>query len=273
MGYIYGPAKNSSFIFPVALLTVSDGEAALTPTLAAGDFQISVGGAFGNPATAPTESPVGSGQIIVTLDTSETPGPWTTVRFIDQTGPKVYHDNFWTVFFGNVSSTSGSVITVNPSAFIDAEQVANLVGPYIVNLLTNTLNLPSAGQWDDIIAMATTVDAVKTVTDQFGFTSGRVNANVGAIETAVQTIIKSLVYAAQTDSANQLPQPSVGALPETPTPAQALSALYAQLRNGSLVTGSGSSGTRSLRKADGTTIATATITKSTGSVDSGKLDS
>lgn len=275
MGYIVGAyAKNSVATFPIALLAVSDGEAAVAPTIEAGDFKVSTGGAFANLATLPTVSPAGGRQIVVALGTGETPGPWTTVQFVDQTAPKVYHDNFWTMFLGNVSSTSGSVNTINPSAVVDAEQIANLVGPYLVNLFINTVNLPTAEQWDDIVGLTALINAIKAKTDQFGFTSGRVNANLGAIEAAVQTIIKSLVFTSLADSGNTLSELTAGALPITPTLTSAITALYMALRNGTIATAtSPTTGTRILRNAAGTTITTASMSKGATTTDTGKLDS
>jgi len=59
----------------------------LTPTIAAGDFQISIdGGAFANLATLPTVTPAAGGQVRVQLSQAETNGVSISIRAIDQAG-------------------------------------------------------------------------------------------------------------------------------------------------------------------------------------------
>jgi len=58
-----------------------------TPTIVAGDFQVSIdGGAFGNLTTLPTESPAASGQVEVQFSQPETNGDTIAMRWIDQAG-------------------------------------------------------------------------------------------------------------------------------------------------------------------------------------------
>lgn len=59
----------------------------LTPTIAAGDFQVSIdGGAFNNLATLPAETPAASGQVEIAFSAAETNGTTICVRWRDQVG-------------------------------------------------------------------------------------------------------------------------------------------------------------------------------------------
>ena len=83
----YPPVKNSAYTFRVYLFAQDDNQIQQTVTLAAGDFQSSGdGGAFGNLATLPSESPAGSGQILVSLSAGEMNYDEVTVRAIDAAG-------------------------------------------------------------------------------------------------------------------------------------------------------------------------------------------
>jgi hypothetical protein len=56
-----------------------------TPTIAAGDFQVSIdGGALANLATLPTEEPAGSGIVKLELSAEEMRGDEIVVRWVDQ---------------------------------------------------------------------------------------------------------------------------------------------------------------------------------------------
>src|SRR5690349_22286214 len=65
-----------------------------TPTLAAGDVQVSKdGGAFANITSLPSETPAGSGMLRVSLSISEMTARRVVVRFIDQTASKEWNDD------------------------------------------------------------------------------------------------------------------------------------------------------------------------------------
>lgn len=232
MGYIYGPKKNESYAFTVRLLTVADGEFAINPTIVAGDWQRSInGGALAPLETTPTVSPAGSSQIVVTLGPGELPGPFTTIQFMDLTVPREFHDNAWEIQPTVVGAGSGAVITVNPSAFIDAEAVANLVGPYIANLLINSLNLPTEGEWDQILAQSALIAAIKAKTDLLEFTSDALQVIVNGFTTGGGDDMRDLLYATWTDAGKTLAElPAV--VPANPTMAQAIMWLVQVSRNG-----------------------------------------
>ena len=93
----YPPVKNSAYTFRVYLFAQDDNQIQQTVTLAAGDFQSSGdGGAFGNLATLPSESPAGSGQILVSLSAGEMNYDEVTVRAIDAAGAE-WHSAAWVI--------------------------------------------------------------------------------------------------------------------------------------------------------------------------------
>lgn len=69
------------------LISRSTGQILASPTLAAGDVQVSTdGGSFANLATLPAVSPAGSGIVRVSLTADEVGDSTFTVRFLDQAG-------------------------------------------------------------------------------------------------------------------------------------------------------------------------------------------
>lgn len=88
------PVRGEDFIFGVSVNNASDPNSVkLTPTIAAGDFQVSKDfGAFANLATIPAETPAGSGQIKITLSATEMTADNVCVRGIDQTSTKEWSD-------------------------------------------------------------------------------------------------------------------------------------------------------------------------------------
>lgn len=69
-----------------------------TPTIAAGDIQISLdGAAFANPATLPSETPAASGQVQIPLSAAETNAVHLGIRGIDQAGAE-WDDWYYSVF-------------------------------------------------------------------------------------------------------------------------------------------------------------------------------
>ncbi len=81
------PVKNAAFTFRIVLFAQSDNQIKTTPTIAAGDFKVSIdGGALANPGTLPSESPASSGQVLITLTADEMNGDEIVVRWIDASG-------------------------------------------------------------------------------------------------------------------------------------------------------------------------------------------
>src|SRR3990172_30948 len=84
----YVPAKKGvEYIFYAGLVSQSTGQFQSNPTLAAGDFKVSIdGGALNNLATLPGVTPASSRMVKFTLSTSEMNGDNITVVGLDAAG-------------------------------------------------------------------------------------------------------------------------------------------------------------------------------------------
>lgn len=82
------PKKNTEYIFYVALAAQANANTfQISPTLAAGDFKVSIdGGALANLATLPTVTPSSSKMVKITLSASEMNGDNVTVVCSDASG-------------------------------------------------------------------------------------------------------------------------------------------------------------------------------------------
>jgi len=78
------PKAGTAYTFVIGLFDVANpGRLKTTPTLTAGDFQLSLnGGALANLATLPVETPAGSGLVLVSLAAGEV-ATKTAVRWSD----------------------------------------------------------------------------------------------------------------------------------------------------------------------------------------------
>lgn len=82
--YIF-PKYAEEYIFPLGLFL--SGALVTTPTIAAGDFQVSTDfGAFTNLDTLPAEAPAASGQVKITLSPAEMTGKNVTLKWHDPDG-------------------------------------------------------------------------------------------------------------------------------------------------------------------------------------------
>jgi len=95
------PVKNEDFIVAITVTDNASGyRIKTTPTIAAGDFQVSKDfGTFANLATLPTETPTGSGQIKITLSATEMNADNVTIRGSDSDGE-------WGDFFLSIPTTA-----------------------------------------------------------------------------------------------------------------------------------------------------------------------
>lgn len=82
------PKKNTAYVFYVGLVDQADTKKLkAAPTLAAGDFKVSIdGGAFANLATLPTVTPSGGTAVQVSLSAAEMNGDNIVVTCIDAAG-------------------------------------------------------------------------------------------------------------------------------------------------------------------------------------------
>ena len=97
------PKKGEDFLIRIALGdNAIAGSFKITPTIAAGDFQVDTDGAgFGNLGTIPAVSPAGTCAVLITLSAAEMNGDVITIRGVDQTSPKE-----WADFFLSIPTTS-----------------------------------------------------------------------------------------------------------------------------------------------------------------------
>jgi len=88
------PKKNEDFIIRIALEDYANpGNFKSNPTIAAGDFKVSIdGGALANLATLPSVSPASSIWVLVTVSAAEMNGDSIAIQGIDQTAPKEWGD-------------------------------------------------------------------------------------------------------------------------------------------------------------------------------------
>lgn len=88
------PVKGEDFIFRLSLEDAAiAGSFKANPTIAAGDFQVSIdGAALANLATLPSVEPAGSVWVKVTLSASEMNGDTIAIQAIDQTATKEWSD-------------------------------------------------------------------------------------------------------------------------------------------------------------------------------------
>jgi hypothetical protein len=88
------PKKNEDFIIRIALNDVANpGSFKVNPTIASGDFKVSIdGGALANLTTLPSVSPASSIWVLITLSAAEMNGDVIAIQGIDQTSPKEWTD-------------------------------------------------------------------------------------------------------------------------------------------------------------------------------------
>lgn len=158
----YGTATS----IDLSLFEVSWGDVKTTPTIAAGDFQISKDdGAFANLATLPAETPASSGSVKVALSAAEMTCGEATIRGVDQTTAKEWMDvviNIETyghpsakhpdlgaglVQYGTAQAGAASTITLATSA----STTANIYNGMYVYIVSGT----GAGQVRTIVAYST----------------------------------------------------------------------------------------------------------------------
>lgn len=125
------PVKNTAYIFYVGLIDQSNTKVLkANPTLASGDFQVSIdGGAFANLGTLPTVTPAAGTSVKVTMASGEMNGDNIVIACIDAAGAQ------WCDQFINIQTatrglddlafpaTSGRSMVVDASGLVDANMV------------------------------------------------------------------------------------------------------------------------------------------------------
>lgn len=92
------PLKGEQFLIPISLFSIAN-DLLLSPTVEAGDFQISKDfGSFANLTTLPTVEPAGSGQVKITLSSTEMDADVIMVRWRDGDPETGWVDGSITIF-------------------------------------------------------------------------------------------------------------------------------------------------------------------------------
>lgn len=131
MGNYPFPVKNTAYIFYVGLISQSNTKVLqANPTLASGDFQVSIdGGAFANLGTLPTVTPAAGTSVKVSMASGEMNGDNIVIACIDAAGAQ------WCDQFINIQTatrglddlaypaTSGRSMVVDAAGLVDANMV------------------------------------------------------------------------------------------------------------------------------------------------------
>ncbi|MDD3885178.1 MAG: hypothetical protein PHW66_09665 [Gallionella sp.] len=168
------PKKNTAFTFAIGLgsrLARPAFQAA--PTLAAGDFKVSIdGGAFTNLATLPTVTPAGGTRVQIAMSAAEMNGDNIMVQCIDAAGGE--WDDVIITFDLSVRNADDLATPTNITAGV-------------ITTVTNLTNAPTAG--DLTATMKTSVTTAATaatptaaaVTGAVGSVTGAVGSVTGAV--------------------------------------------------------------------------------------------
>lgn len=175
------PKKNTAFTFAIGLgsrLARPAFQAA--PTLAAGDFKVSIdGGAFTNLATLPTVTPAGGTRVQIALSAAEMNGDNIMVQCIDAAGGE------W----------DDVIITFDLSAR-NADDLATPtnITAGVITTVTNLTNAPTAG--DLTAAMKTSVTTAATAATP---TAAAVTGAVGSVTGAVGSVTAGVTVTTNND--------------------------------------------------------------------------
>lgn len=164
------PKKNTAA--PLYVTVVSQANTNIfqvNPTIAAGDFQVSIdGGAFNNPATLPVVSPAGSKQIEIALSAAERNGDVITVIGSDQAGAE------WADVFIEL--------------FTDTETVGGIVASLVAALLgISPINLAMRQQDLQLYRGDTWVQPITGLGDLTGYTRMYITAREDRQDTDAQS--------------------------------------------------------------------------------------
>jgi len=165
------PKKGVAFTFDLTLIDQANRpNIKLTPTLAAGDFKVSIdGGALANPATLPSESPAGSGIVKVILSAAEMTGDRIALKAHDAAGAE--WDDVLVDIFPTLVAVDDGALAAGIAQSVDGTHItfaagdgAKVPGNSIVTILSATTG---AGQSRYVTSVATDtalIDPAWTVT-------------------------------------------------------------------------------------------------------------
>jgi hypothetical protein len=140
------PVKNTAFTFYVTLSDPNDeGDVVVNPTIAAGDFKVSIDdGSLNNLATLPSVSPASSAWVKIALSSSEMNGDNIKIQCIDQTSPRE-----WNTLMINLVTTANDITSIKTQTDKFVFTVANQVDANIqyVNDVEVTGDGQSGTEW------------------------------------------------------------------------------------------------------------------------------
>lgn len=135
---LYGPKKNTAFTLYLPFRTWGTSEWRATPTIAAGDVQVSIdGGAFANTATLPAETPASGKAMKIALSAAEMNGDAIVVRCVDQTANKEWEDT-GEVIYTRAVTVDDLVRSTTPANTLDVNAAGGVeVGSFQAGVITN----------------------------------------------------------------------------------------------------------------------------------------
>lgn len=273
---IYGPKQGVAFNLYLPLLTAGTRDWLAGANLGYGTFTVSKNGGTEAAISGVIElSPPDGYWVKIPLSATEMSSPVVQVRGHDVAGQ--WDDTGEVIYTTSQGSGSGVVATLSTTAFIDPNELANLLVTPLANALTSTFNWLTASEIQQMryalglsgSTTATTgtgiLDLVYDAVNTLSFTGSNVGAVVNSFSTAAQADIRTQVYTMLSEAGKTLAQLS-GVPSATPTVAECLMAIFMALRNG----GTQSATSRTFRDTSGSTIASQTITDNGTSITVGK---
>jgi hypothetical protein len=180
------PVKNAAFTFRILLFAQADDQIKTTPTIAAGDFKVSIdGGALANPGTTPSESPASSGQVLVTLTAAEMNGDEIVVRWIDASGAEWHSGG---VVLHTVAQTFDTMDTNIDSVKTDTAAILLDTGTDGVVLANDAITAAKIAA-DAIGASELAADAVAEIADAVWDEASAGHVAAGSLGKAVADIL------------------------------------------------------------------------------------
>lgn len=276
------PKKNAAFIMYVALEDQANaGLFKASPTLAAGDFKVSLdGGSLTNLATLPTNTPAASTMVKISLSAAEMNADNVTVVCSDGSGAEWYDlvINLQTAAnqFDDLptnAEVNTEVDTALTDIGLDHLVAASVDGTDITDnsIIAKMASKQATADWDSFVNTTDSLQAIRdnhaspgTIADSVldELLSGHTTA--GSLGKAAADIL------ADTNSLNDGTLSEItGAadIPATPTIAQAIALLYMAIRNNTQVTAT----ERRILNDAGTEVLDATISDDGTTFQQGKL--
>lgn len=230
------PVKNQGFQVRVALQDFANpGTFKVTPTIAAGDFQVDIDGAgFGNLGTIPSVSPAATCAVLVTLSATEMNGDLITIRAVDQTNPKEWAD--LVLCIQTVEGTAQGIQSVNTKTLTADAITASVIADgsidaatFAAGAITSTVIAADAITDANVAADVTIGSVTGAVGSVTGNVGGNVTGSIGSLATQAKADVNAeVVDAVATDT---YAEPGQGAPAAIASLATKVNYLYKLFRN------------------------------------------